>query len=435
MPAGDSHFGTITLAPGFTPDPHIVPGISGGNVDASTLNPQCRGYVSSQPDHVFVSAGQFNLLRILVNGGSTDTTLVIRKPDGTYVCDDDSAGQGFNPAVQAMFSPGIHQIYVGSYAQGENYPYNLAVTESPTLTLAQVPLPASGGVQAAPAAGAMDSYFGTITLAPGFVPDPHVVEGLSGGDVSASSFSSQCRGYVSAQPDHIFVAMGQFNSLRVLVNAGSSDTTLVIRRPDGSYICDDDGGDSLNPLVQSVFAPGTYQIHVGSWQSGQNYPYNLAVTELSSITTAQVPLPSSAGAPAAAVPTGGVPTITTVAPGFIPDPQVLAGTAGGTMAANQMNSACRGYVTSTPNHIVNVTGNFSTLRLIGSAAGDTTLVVRTPTGAFLCDDDGGGNRNPLVQGAFPAGSYQVWVGTWSSGESVPYRVGISEMAHINATNF
>ena len=90
---------------------------------------------------------------------------------------------------------------------------------------------------------------------------------------------------------------------------------------------------------------------------------------------------------------------------------------------------------STANHIINATGNFSMLRLVGSAQQDTTLVVRTPTGAFLCDDDGGGNFNPLVQGAFPPGSYQVWVGSYATGQAIPYRLAVTERPQLDATGF
>ena len=293
----------------------------------------------------------------------------------------------------------------------------------------------------APSGG--DSNFGTITLAPGFTPDPHMAAGVSGGNTDASSLNPQCRGYVSSRPDHIFVATGQFNLIRFIINAGANDTTLVIRKPDGTYLCDDDGaGAGTNPAVQAMLAAGTYQVYIGSYMQGQNYPYNLAVTELPTFSVAQIPAPTGApaGAPAAAlptaaVPTGGAPSMATLAPGFLPDPHVLSGTAGGAMQASQMNASCRGFVAPTPNHIITATGNFPSLRLVGAAQQDTTLVVRTPTGAFLCDDDGGEGANPLVQGAFGPGTYQVWVGSYSAGQAIPYRLAVTERPQLAAGAF
>lgn len=301
------------------------------------------------------------------------------------------------------------------------------------------PVAVPGVPPVAPAGG--DSNFGTITLAPGFMPDPHVAAGVSGGSIDASTLNPTCRGHVSSRPDHLFVATGQFNLVRFIINAGTNDTTLVIRKPDGTYLCDDDGaGNGTNPAVQAMLMPGTYQVFIGSYMAGQNFPYNLAITESPTYMAAQVPAPTGVApgavpTPGVAVPTGGAPTMATVAPGFMPDPQVLSGTAGGAMQASQMSPNCRGFVASTPNHILTTTGNFAGLRLVGSAAQDTTLVVRTPAGTFLCDDDGGGNFNPLIQGPAPAGTYQIWVGSYAAGQAIPYRLAITERPQLNAQGF
>ncbi|MCB9630810.1 MAG: hypothetical protein H6721_01455 [Sandaracinus sp.] len=91
--AGGSNFGTIALNPGFVPDPHTARGTSGGAIDANTLNPTCRGWISQQPDHLFVAQGAFSNLRFLVNGAGQDTTLVVQRPDGSYMCNDDTEGR------------------------------------------------------------------------------------------------------------------------------------------------------------------------------------------------------------------------------------------------------------------------------------------------------------------------------------------------------
>src|SRR5690606_25963391 len=48
---------------------------------------------------------------------------------------------------------------------------------------------------------------------------------------------------------------------------------------------------------------------------------------------------------------------------------------------------------------------------------DTTLVVRTPSGQWLCEDDGGFNgMNPGMRIDNPqAGLYDIWVGTYGGG--------------------
>jgi multidrug efflux pump subunit AcrA (membrane-fusion protein) len=133
--AGGSNFGTITLATGFTPDPHVASGTSGAGAsgrDASTLDANCRGQIDSTPDHLFVATTAMSNLRIMANSQS-DTTLVIHKPDGTYACNDD--GEGLNPIVVIQGAPaGTYQVFVGSYNEGENAAYKLGVSELDSVT-------------------------------------------------------------------------------------------------------------------------------------------------------------------------------------------------------------------------------------------------------------------------------------------------------------
>lgn len=80
----------------------------------------------------------------------------------------------------------------------------------------------------------IDSNFGTVTLATGFQPDPHVERGTSGGDIDARTFQGDCRGFVTQKPDHVLVATTAFQRLRILVNAGEADVTLVVQAPGGA---------------------------------------------------------------------------------------------------------------------------------------------------------------------------------------------------------
>ena len=282
--AGQSNFGTVALRPGFTPDPHVVRGTSGGAIQASNLNAQCRGWISQTPDHLFNAQGPFNNLRFVVNAGSEDTTLVVQKPDGTYLCNDDT--DGFHPVVAGAFPPGMYKVWVGSYQRGTQAAYQLGISE-----LGSVPPSSLGGGSAGGAAGAgaaqldltgSNANFQPVSLRPGFTPDPHVVTGTSGGSVNATSVNPSCRGWIARVPDHLFTASGAFNNLRVMVNS-AQDTTLVVRKPDGTFVCDDDS-EGMNPMVTGSFPPGQYRVWVGSYQQGQNAAYRLGFSELSSVT-------------------------------------------------------------------------------------------------------------------------------------------------------
>lgn len=130
-----------------------------------------------------------------------------------------------------------------------------------------------------PAAGAGESNFGTVSLVPGFAPDPHTADGTSGGNTDASTVNDACAGWIASSPDHLFVAGGAFASLRVMAHS-DADLTLVIQKPDGSYLCNDDSDTGTDPLVSDAFAPGTYKIWVGSYEQGVNSRYTLGISEM-----------------------------------------------------------------------------------------------------------------------------------------------------------
>jgi hypothetical protein len=118
--------GTRTLSPGFIPDPMQVSGTARGAVDASTLAPTCSGFVGAAPDLALVLRGNEPWLRVYVSS-PLDTTLVVRRPDGSFLCDDDTYGR--HPSVEGAFPPGRYLVWVGTYHAGQTATYTLSVTE------------------------------------------------------------------------------------------------------------------------------------------------------------------------------------------------------------------------------------------------------------------------------------------------------------------
>lgn len=131
--------GPIALAPGFVPDPAIVRGMGGGQVPARSLDPSCDGHVPSEPSHVLNLSDAFETFRVLV-ASEADTVLVIRRPDGSFLCNDDAvAGETPNPAIEGSFGPGAYTIWVGSYAPVEQpVPYAIGFTEQAEVTHANL---------------------------------------------------------------------------------------------------------------------------------------------------------------------------------------------------------------------------------------------------------------------------------------------------------
>lgn len=125
--------------------------------------------------------------------------------------------------------------------------------------------------------------FGSVSLNTGFMPDPRMLSGTSGGGMSGSAMGGNCRGWITPQPDHYMFLNTPFGFLRVFVRS-SGDTTLIVRgpMPGMNTLCNDDRF-GLNPAVEGGWAPGQYHIWVGSYASGQMFPYQIGFTEISTV--------------------------------------------------------------------------------------------------------------------------------------------------------
>lgn len=318
----------------------------------------------------------------------------------------------------------------------ESKPKTFAVLGA-ALTLAAL----AGG--ASDTARAQQSVFGTANLRSGFLPDPQVLQGQTGGSVNASGVNPQCRGFITPHPSHVVNLQSDFRWMRIFLES-AGDTTIMIQTPQNTVICNDDTY-GLNAAVEQSWGPGMYRIWVGSYQEGRALPYTLKFTEIPSVmpgssgqAVGPQPMPINPGPTTGPTPQSGNGQAMTVdamqgngTPGWIdarlrPDPAVLEGAAGGTIRAQDAaDSSCRGFVQSIPDHILYVQGSARYLRLFVEAGEDTTMVVRTPDGRWLCDDDHGGNLQPMVeQESWAPGQYLVWIGTYSARGTgtVPYRL-------------
>ena len=120
----------------------------------------------------------------------------------------------------------------------------------------------------------------------------------------------------------------------------------------------------------------------------------------------------------------------TLQAGFHPDPRVVSLRAGGDLSARDRGDSCRGYITDPPDIRLNYAAGSLPLIISVAAASDTTLIVVAPDGRLHCNDDGGVNGlNPSIRFNSPAsGGYDIWVGTYRAGVTVPARLHISEVS-------
>ncbi|MEZ5959537.1 MAG: peptidase S1 [Hyphomonadaceae bacterium] len=118
--------------------------------------------------------------------------------------------------------------------------------------------------------------------------------------------------------------------------------------------------------------------------------------------------------------------------GFTPDPYNVPLVAGGPINSRQtLGAACPGFIANSPDFDLYWTAGRTGLPLVISADSqtDTTLVVRTPSGQWLCEDDGGFNgMNPGMRIDNPqSGLYDIWVGTYGGG-TAQATLSISELS-------
>lgn len=252
--------------------------------------------------------------------------------------------------------------------------------------------------------------YGSVNLLPN---QRSVVQGVAGGGVSLSSVDGRCRGYAQPGPSHVLLVPPGPTTVRIGA-ISSIDTTLMVQTPDGRILCDDDGGEGLNPLLEFHAIPGPIRVWVGSYSASNAGPYTL---EAGAFGEGTVVVPSPSVTP--------VFSSAEVTLGGRPDPLIVQGQSGGPIQASTLGPSCRGTISGPPSHVVNARTGFPNLRFVVSARSDTTLVVRYPDGRVVCDDDSGGSLNPLVEGPTGPGQILVWVGTYGSGGSIPYIMGIT----------
>jgi len=112
---------------------------------------------------------------------------------------------------------------------------------------------------------------------------------------------------------------------------------------------------------------------------------------------------------------------------FLPDPQSVTVTSGGSIDVDH-GDCSYGFVSNAPDvDLYYTTTGGSGLYIYAEGDGDTMLLVNTPSGSWVCDDDSHGDLDPVVYFASAAdGLYNVWVGSFSN-ESHPATLYVSEI--------
>jgi hypothetical protein len=129
---------------------------------------------------------------------------------------------------------------------------------------------------------AQPANFGTLTL--NAQTTSGVLAGSTGGSTSLPAIVSnrdgnnnKCLGFADPKPDHILVLQQPFSQLKLSINNGGNNTTIVTSGPNNTIRCSSDSDSKDATLEDTNWQAGTYQVWVGSIESGDRHNYRLTV--------------------------------------------------------------------------------------------------------------------------------------------------------------
>jgi heat shock protein HslJ len=288
---------TVDFQAGHPLDPFFVSVNGGGGIDVGSLSDKCTGFVSGNPVVTVDWEGEVDMAKIFFFSDH-DPTLIIRRPDGTYVCNDDAHGLLLDPVID-LENPqkGTYHIWVGSAARDQLIPGVLVLTTRPDVNLGTfdlskliqrelVPETVEPVRERIPLTQVTESLTrlkaAPVTLSAGAEFEP--VEITAAGTVPAFEIpadDAQCNGFIGETPDYTFAWTGATGELRIFFE-GDADTTLLVVGPNGTVWCADDvlTGENSNPLLAiSDPVEGNYAVFVGRLNSENPVTGRLTVTD------------------------------------------------------------------------------------------------------------------------------------------------------------
>lgn len=111
-------------------------------------------------------------------------------------------------------------------------------------------------------------------------------------------------------------------------------------------------------------------------------------------------------------------------------PLTIRGVSGGRLTATEISKTentatgyCDGFVDRQPNHILKLKTFFNFLKIEVESPADTTILIQGP-GGIWCNDDSN-NANPIIEGQWQPGIYQVWIGSYQADSNNDYSIKIT----------
>jgi hypothetical protein len=239
---------------------------------ATEFNAPCPLFIAGLPEYFFDAPEGHRDLSLLVQS-EAPAGLMVMSPDGDFLCTEEGSG-----VLRNQFPPGRYAIWVGATRQGGDFHYRLGFSEDATVTPDTLPMSLMG---------AWDATGEVVTLAPGFDPDPHVVQGTTTGLRNANELDTRCNGFLPHAPNHLLELSADLPRLKIMVRH-NRDTALIVTDGRGRVWCEDDV-EGRFPIIDDAFPQGHYRVFVATKHEGGSANYSLGFSVAEETTVRSLP--------------------------------------------------------------------------------------------------------------------------------------------------
>lgn len=263
---------TLNPVPGFEPDPLWV-GFQARAGNERAGDGACTGFVSNRPAAIVQYAADRYPMSFSGSGFSGNIRLTT--PDGDEYCAPAGSMVTVSPAQS-----GEYQIHTLTGEAGERISGSIGVSEirfapRPITTPSMFDAEMVGGEGLLRTAGNLTQ---TVTVEFGQNTPLRFLARPQETTLLAFSGSTPCRGYFGTEPA-LSLGARFVRSLRVSTDA-DADAMLLVRRPDGQWLCDDDSGIGLNAaLILDQVTNDPWLVYVGYYQDHFRSPDVTLVVE------------------------------------------------------------------------------------------------------------------------------------------------------------
>ncbi len=406
-------------------------------------------------DEMKAFAGEY---KVIVPPAEADGMIIVitlnLNEDGSLTLDIDDLGAGESESYEGAWTAADGVVTASVEVDGKTEIFTMTVDEDGNLVVEgedfalthidqdiplhkQLPIPVDLSQKA----------YVTLDIQADNPLDPFIVSVNGGGSLDASALGGDCRGYVNIQPVARINWQGEAEMSRVFFYS-DHDPTLIVQSPDGEFHCNDDANVLLlDPSITFQNPePGVYNIWVGSYYPDQLIPGVLVVTTREDVRVETFtldglikrgPIAAVTEAPGGRAVQELVDAITNQKKDvktLKPDKAITTRvTANGDIPAFEFDiegQICNGFIKGTPDLAFDWKGDADQLNVFFEGDGDSTLLVVTPEGRVLCNDDASAeNMNPLVTLDSPeTGRYAVFVGRVSPEAPVKGKLTVTTEA-------